>query len=174
MASQRVELILECKRESENCLYTSTSLFIWLRWLRGLRLIFLVLPLLLGSLAGWNVLTASKSDPVSTFVAICAFVAGLLPSIHAALGLDESIGECARLAGEFKNLQDRFRQAALVSSKKPIDAFESEFHSLMQRLEEARRESITPPEWCFRCAQKKVKTKDYDFDVDVQETVQSS
>jgi hypothetical protein len=174
MASQRAELILECKRESENCLYTSTSLFIWLRWLRGLRLVFLVLPLILGSLAGWKVLNATTSEPVTILVAVCAFVAGLLPSIHAALGLDESIGECARLAGEFKNLQDRFRQVALISSKKPIDAFENDFQALMQRLEEARRGSVTPPELIFRWAQKKVKTKDYDFDVDVGETVHSS
>ena len=85
--------------------------------------------------------------------------------------LMKCIGQCARLAGEFKNLQDRFRQAALVSSRKPIDVFENEFQSLMQRLEE---ESITPPNWCFKRAQTKVKAKDYDFDVDVRETVQSS
>jgi hypothetical protein len=31
MPSKSVELALECQRLSEGCLYTSTSLFIWLR-----------------------------------------------------------------------------------------------------------------------------------------------
>ena len=167
MASQKAELIQECKRESENCLYTSTALFIWLKFLKIVRMLFITLPLILGGIAGWKVLTSSTNELVTQIVAICAFVAGLLPSIHAAFGLDESIGECSRLGGEFKNLQDRFRQAALISSKKPIEAFENEFQSLMQRLEEARRASITVPEWCFRCAQAKVKSQDYDFDVDI-------
>jgi hypothetical protein len=30
-------LTAECRREEENCLYTSTAFFIWLRWLKGFR-----------------------------------------------------------------------------------------------------------------------------------------
>ncbi len=61
MASMRAELIMECKRQSENCLYTSTSLFVWLRYLRAMRIFFVVVPLVLGSLAGWN-LIANLTD----------------------------------------------------------------------------------------------------------------
>jgi len=70
-------------------------------------------------------------------------------------------------ASEFKNLQDRFRQAALVSSKKAFADFESEFRELFERLEKARSYSLTPPEWAFWLAQRKVKSGDYDFDVDL-------
>jgi hypothetical protein len=31
-------------------------------------------------------------------------------------------------------------------------------------MNEARKPSLTPPEWCFRWAQKKIKRGDYDND----------
>ena len=71
------------------------------------------------------------------------------------------------MAGEFKNLQDRFRQAALVSAKKSFTEFEQDVKPFLERLEQARSLSVTAPEWCFRRAQKKIKAGDYDFDVDV-------
>ena len=77
------------------------------------------------------------------------------------------MAEAVRLSAEFKNLQDRFRQAALVSSMKKCGDFEADFTTLMQRLEDARRPSLTPPEWFFKRAQKKVKSGDYEFDVDI-------
>jgi len=61
-----------------------------------------------------------------------------------------------------------FRQAALVSSKKVFSEFETEFAPLMARLEAARKNSLTAPEWCFARAQKKIEKGDYDFDVDSQ------
>jgi hypothetical protein len=30
-------LITECRREEKNCLYTSTTFYIWLRWIKGFR-----------------------------------------------------------------------------------------------------------------------------------------
>jgi hypothetical protein len=134
-----------------------------------MRIFFVAVPLALGAFAGWDLLTSSNLESIKLFVAASAFGAGLLPSIHAALGLDESIGECGRLAGEFKNLQDNFRQAALIESKKPYPEFEGNTKLIMQRLEESRRVSVTPPEWCFRLAQKKIKKGDYTFDVDLIE-----
>jgi hypothetical protein len=40
----------------------------------------------------------------------------------------------------------------------------------MRRLEQARKASYTTPEWCFKRAQRKVKSGDYDFDVDLTAT----
>lgn len=122
---------------------------------------------MLGSLATWKVVAGADSYSAKWFAAVCAFLAGLLPSIYSALKLDDRLAEAARLAAEFKNLQDRFRQAALVSSLKKCGDFETDFSALMQRLEEARRPSLTPPEWFFKRAQKKIKTGDYDFDIDL-------
>lgn len=166
MDAKQEQLALECKRQAENCLYTSTSLFIWLRCLRIVRVAFVILPLALGSIAGWKLLTTSDLQSVKIVVSVCALIAGVLPSIYAALKFDDELERCKRLTGEFKNLRDRFRQAALISSLKSFDQFESDFQKLMERLEAARAHSYTPPEWCFRRAQKKIKAGDYDHDVD--------
>ena len=167
MKTKTTELILECKRMSENCLYSSTAFFIYLRVLRWVRIAFIAFPLVLESIATWNILTESDAGLVKMLVALCAFLAGLLPTVYAALKFDEHLADSKLLASEFKNLQDRFRQAALVASKKPFAEFEAEFNSLMDRLEQARKPSPTLPEWGFKRAQKKVKSGDYDFDVDL-------
>ena len=91
-----------------------------------------------------------------------------MPTVYSALKFDDHLQECRHLAGEFKNLQDRFRQAALVSSKKPFIDFEKDVQHLIVRLEEARAGSFTAPEWCFARAQKKIKKGDYDFDIDLK------
>jgi|ERR1700730_5687403 len=168
MASKQRELALECKRQYENCLYTSTSLFIWLRYLRVIEIVFLVVPLLMGFLAGWELLTSAHEEWVKILASICAFFAGLLPVIYSALKFDDRLERCRMLAGEFKNLQDRFRQAALISAHKSFEAFEADFQPIIARLEVARSYSYTAPEWCFKRAQKKVMSGDYTFDVDVE------
>jgi len=168
MASKNAELALECKRLSESCLYSSTSLFIWLRFARVIKIVFIVAPLVLGSLATWKLLTGNDLAGVKAFTAVCAFLAGLLPSIYAALKFDDHLDEASHLASEFKNLQDRFRQAALVSSRKPFPEFEADVAPHLERLEQARAASFTAPEWCFRRAQKKIKKGDYDFDLDLK------
>ncbi len=163
------ELAKECMRRSESCLYTSTSLFSWLRFLRWMKILFAGVPLICGSIAGWHILVNSQSPKVQYLIAICSFLAGLMPSIYLALKLDDHLDDCKRLAGEFKNLQDAYRQVALVSRHKPFDAFEAETKKLNERLENARKESVTPPEFFFKRAQKKVKSGDYSFDLDQQE-----
>jgi hypothetical protein len=173
MPSKSVELALECQRLAESCLYTSTTLFDWLRWLRRIKVAFVAGSLLLGSFAGWKFLTSFDSDWIRVVTALSAFIAGFLPSVYSALKIDDHIEECRHLAGEFKNLQDRFRQAALVSSKKSFAEFDQDVKPVMERLEKARSRSVTPPEWCFRRAKAKIKSGDYDFDIDVNSIDQS-
>src|SRR5262249_46031940 len=105
------QLVRECERLSESCLYTSTSLFIWLRVLRYVKVAFVIIPLVLGSLASGKLLLTPSLGDAKTFAAVCAFFAGLLPSIYSALKYDDSLKESSLMAAEFKNLQDRFRQA---------------------------------------------------------------
>ena len=168
MSTKTGELALECKRESESCLYTSTSFFIWLRVLQTVKVFFVVTPLVLGALAGWKLLTTSELPSVKLLTAVFAFLAGLLPTIYAALKIDENLAQCRKLAGDFKNLQDAFRRAALVSAKKSFKEFEDDVKPLIERLERARSESLVVPEVCFWLAQRKVKTGDYDFNVDAE------
>ena len=157
-------LVDECLDQAKNCTYTSTTFFIWLRCLRTIRLVFVVVPLIFGSLASWTLLTNADVDAVKILVAVFAFVAGLLPSIYSVLKLDDGLAHCTTLAAEFKNLQDRFRVCAKVWSLKPYEEFEAEFRALMDRLENARRPSYTAPEWCFKAAQKKIWAGDYEPD----------
>lgn len=170
METKSEQLVHECRRQAEGCLYTSTSLFIWLRVLRFLKVIFIVAPLVLGSLASGKLLLTVNVENAKAFSAVCAFIAGLLPSIYAALKFDDRLKECAVLAAEFKNLQDRFRQATFVVAKRTFPEFETHFNELMSRLEVARKPSFTAPEWCFRRAQKKIKEGHYDFDVDISKS----
>lgn len=167
MSQKADELIQESKRLSESCLYTSTAFFIWLRELRWWRGFFVIVPLMLGGLATGRLLFWAPSDHTTAISSVSAFLAGLLPSIYSALKLDDKLRECTAAAAEFKNLQDRFRQVALVAAHKPFAEFEKQFDDLMNRFEEARRPSITPPERVFRAAQKKVKSGDYTFDTDL-------
>jgi hypothetical protein len=157
-------LVKEALDLSRNCLYTSTSLFIWLRILRWIRVAFIVVPLFLAAFATWQVIVQSQSNALKLVAAIAGALAGVLPSVYAALKFPAHLTLCARLAGEFKNLQDRFRQAATVTSLTSFDEFHGEFQRLMGRLEKARRESYTAPEWVFKRAQTKVQSGDYEPD----------
>lgn len=157
-------LVKEALDLSSSCLYTSTSLFIWLRILRWIRVAFIVLPLFLAAFATWQVVVQSQSNALKLSAAIAGALAGVLPSVYAALKFPAHLTLCARLAGEFKNLQDRFRQAATVTSLQGFEPFNADFQSLMNRLEKARRESYTAPEWIFKRAQRKVKSGDYEPD----------
>lgn len=151
------ELAKKCQELADNtCLYTSTSLFMWLRCLRVLQVAFLILPIIFGSLATWEILTKAQHEGVQFFAAVCAFIAGVIPAIYGVLKLDEHIISTSRLAGEFKNLQDRFDIAAKVGSLKPFEEFEKEANALLERLELARSESYTAPEFFFNRARKKI------------------
>ena len=164
------ELVQECRRLSENCLYTSTAFYIWLRELRRWRTAFVITPLIFGGFATGRLLFWTDSSTTKIVSAVAAFAAGLLPAIYSALKFDDKLRECTNAAADFKNLQDRFRQAAQVATHKPFPEFEKQFNELMNRLESARKPSITPPERIFRKAQAKVKSGDYTFDVDIKET----
>lgn len=157
-------IVAECRRLSESCLYTSTSLFIWLRWLRWVRVGFITVSALCGGLAGWSILKVAPEPGYRTLGAVAALLAGVLPAIYGALRADDGLAKCAMLAGEFKNLQDRFLQAATIGSSRPPEEFQKLFERLMGRLERARAHSYTAPEWCFKKAQHKVKSGHYDPD----------
>jgi len=168
MEDKTKELALECKRLSESCQYTSTSIYIWLKCLRWSKIFFAVVPLILGSLASWKLLTSSNIQAIRNIIAIFSFLAGLLPAIYAALKFDERLEKYIHASGEFKNLEHRFRKLALVDSQKPFEEFEKEFKLIMQCYEQLSCLSLTTPEWCFRKAQKKIKSGDYIFDADIK------
>jgi hypothetical protein len=162
LTAARAALIAECEREEENCLYTSTSFFIWLRWLKTSRAGLWVLGAI-GSIVSANSILRGQ-DNYQILMAALAVTGVLMPGLIKALQLDSAIRDYAAAAASFKSLQGEFRRLARVWSNKPFPEFEAEARRATKSMNEARKPSLTPPEWCFRRAQKKIKRGDYDSD----------
>jgi hypothetical protein len=164
--SRRKAIVEECRRQEESCLYTSTSLYIWLRRVRRQKQFFVSAPIVLGGLAGLSLMKSSAPEWVS---ALLAFGAGLLPALADALAIQTSVDETTRLASEYKALQDRFRRTATITAPQDLEAAENALSELMDRMDVARSTSITPPEWAFVKAKEKIQAGHYSFAVDVAE-----
>jgi hypothetical protein len=80
----------------ESCLYTSTTLFEWLKRLRFWRAFFVVTPIILGGVATWPLL--SKQDGYKWVTGICALLAGMAPAIYKALDFDVNLNGIAQHA----------------------------------------------------------------------------
>jgi hypothetical protein len=50
----------QCKEQWERCLYTSNTLMVWLRALRITRIVFVVIPIVFGALASWEILKGNN------------------------------------------------------------------------------------------------------------------
>lgn len=162
MDARSQEIVNECKRQEESCLYTSTALFGWLKEVRVWRVAFIVLPIVAGSIASAKILL--KDSSYDWLTAIAALTAGLFPAIFKALDLDVSLKTISDSASRFKILQDRFRQASRVGATGSAEDLEEEFKGLMNRMDDARSASPGIPDRHFKGAQKKIKKGDYSFD----------
>ncbi|WOS64266.1 SLATT domain-containing protein [Sinorhizobium fredii] len=160
---RRRAIIAECKRQEESCLYTSTTLYIWLRRVRRQKQFFVAAPIVIGGIAGLSILQEWGWDWA---VAVLAFIASLFPALADALKFETSVDEISRLAAEFKSLQDRFRRTANITALDDVQAAEGALAELMDRMDIARSNSITPPESAFKEAQQKIEKGHYNFAVD--------
>jgi len=68
---QSDELAAECMRMAESCLYTSTSFFIWLRLLRIIKVTLVIISVILGSLASFQLI---RRCGYATAAAVFAFL----------------------------------------------------------------------------------------------------
>ena len=164
MKDARASLVAECAREEENALYTSTTFFIWLRFLKAIRAALWVGAAIGSTMAASHIL--SGNPDMKLFMAAASLAGVLLPGIGRALRLDTLIREYRDAAGKFKNLQGEFRRARLVWSKLEFVEFEGEARKLFRAMNDARKPSFTPPELCFRLARRKIKGGDYAHDSD--------
>ena len=71
------------------------------------RIAFIIVPIIFGAVAGWDLLQG-QDGAVKTVTATLALLAGLVPTVYAALKLDEHLPTAAWLAGEYKNLEILF------------------------------------------------------------------
>lgn len=173
MSDDRTQNVIdECKRQEESCLYTSTSLFEWVKYLRFWKTCFVVAPILLGGLATWPLV--AHRDELKWFTGVCALLAGLAPALYKALDVDVSLKLIAQHAHEFKTLQDRFRQAGRIGALGPFPEFKMEFDDLMGRMDAARAASLTPPDRFFNKAKAKIGDGHYEFAVDTSRPSKAS
>jgi len=114
MDERTQNLIDECKRLEESCLYTSTTLFEWLKRLRLWKGVFVVAPIVLGAVAAWPIL--KQQTGYEWLTGVCALLAGIAPAVYKALDFDVSLDTVAKHAHQAKILQDRFRQAWRVTA----------------------------------------------------------
>jgi hypothetical protein len=166
---RRRAVIAECRRQEESCLYTSTTLYIWLRRVRRQKQFFVITPIVIGGIAGLSILKDWGLDWVA---AMLALIASLFPALGDALKFETSVDEISRLAAEFKALQDRFRRTATITALSDLQAAEDTLSELMDRMDIARSSSITPPESAFKEAQQKIGEGHYNFSVDQPTTSQ--
>lgn len=152
----------QCKQQWERCLFTSTTLFIWLRVLRKLRIAFVITPIMFGSIAGWDLISSDNRFHIVT--AALALAAGLIPAVYSALKLDEHIPTATRLAGEYKNLEILFKDLGRIGPTVPPERYEEEYRSARSRLEAANAEAYTAPERYFEKAKSKIEKGHYTFE----------
>jgi hypothetical protein len=158
------EIAVEALRQMENCLYTSTMLYMWLRRVRLQSKLVTLAPILLTALAGFGYL---KELLPAWAVALIALLATLIPSLAKALDIQTHVQALQAAASEYKSLQDRFRRLARITALSDADRAEDELTQLMDRMDTVRATSITPPERYFQRAQTKIKRGDYDFTIDL-------
>lgn len=155
-------LIAELAKEEENALYTSTFFYIWLRILKTIRAGLWVGAAVCGVLAASHILKGAPE--LKILMAFAALGAAVFPAVGKALRLDAAIRDYTDAAGKLKNLQGEFRRARLVWSYRPIDEFEAEARKLFKAMNEVRKPSLTPPEFFFKFARRKIKAGDYEHD----------
>lgn len=161
-AEQSRELADECRRQHEGCNYTAVMFTIWLRMLKIVRLFCEVSPVMFGALATWKIV--SQTSP--TWAAVFTLLATVIPPAYRASKTDKAIEDYTVASGEFTNLRDRFRQAANIYRLEDFAQFEARVKPLIDRLEKVRSRALTPPEFTFWLARRKIGKGDYIHDYD--------
>lgn len=164
MSNKNEEIINECQREEENCLYTSTTLYYWLKELIFTKGCFIVLPLALGGFASIKVLAENDLTGIKYFIAIATMLSGILPSIYSGLKLDSTIKEVKICVSKYKILQGDFRRLQKIYSSD--SNFEELFKATVADLNKVKSTALVPADKFFKKAQKKIKKGDYTFDSD--------
>lgn len=163
-ARRRAEIRVEALRQEENCLYTSTALYGWLTTVKFQHGAVVLAPIVLTALAGFSYI---KDLVPAWTVALAGLLSTLIPSIAKALDFETHVKELKDAAGEYKSLQDRFRQLAKILVHGDVTAAEARLSELMDRLDAVRSKSIVVPQKHFEAAQARIKGGVYDFSVDM-------
>lgn len=164
MARRGAEIRVEALRQEENCLYTSTAIYGWLKTVKFQHGAVILAPIILTALAGFSYV---KDWAPAWAVALAGLLSTLIPSIAKALDIETHVKDLKDATGEYKSLQDRFRQLAQIQVHGDVVAAEARLSELMDRLDAVRAKSIVVPQKHFESARDKIKGGDYDFSIDM-------
>jgi hypothetical protein len=98
-------LIAECEREEENCLYTSTSFYIWLRTLKTARAGLWTFGAI-GSIVSANSILRGRHN-YQIVMAALALAGVLMPGLIKAVQLDTAIKDFAAAAASWGHAIER-------------------------------------------------------------------
>lgn len=176
-AEEHAALIQEATRRWESCLYTSGALFEQLRYLREVKVGFVIASAGIATFAGAEGLfrfLPPNFEPVPVFLAV---IAGLLPTLYGALKFDDGLERARALSGEYKTLEYEYRYLITVAKHGDARILRARFDAASARFEAAAQQAFTPPEWAFKKTQAKVKAGTYDFEsapsVDLKEKIEA-
>ena len=158
MTDQHKAIIQECKIQAESCQYTAAALYKWLAKAKRNNMLWNVVPIVFGAFASFSFL-----QDFSPFLAsFLALVAGFLPSVYEKLELQEHTDEILAQAGQYKNLENRFKQSATVTAlDTDKDTLKVEFATLMRQIEDLRARPLVIPEKYFQAGRKEIKDGRY-------------
>ena len=163
-ARRSAEIRVEALRQEESCLYTSTAMYGWLGTVKFQHGVVVLAPVILTAFAAFSYV---KDLVPAWAVALAGLLSTLIPSLAKALDYETNVKELKDAAGEYKSLQDRFRQLANILVYGDVAAAEARMSELMDRLDAVRAKSIVVPQQHFEAAQAKIKGGAYDFSVDI-------
>lgn len=154
-------LVAECERRRSSCEFTSVGLYQWLGRATRRRQCVLGIGIFAGAVGSWSVLQQSPHGVL--FTAGMVLVASLLPALHEGLGMKNGVDEIRRLAGEFRNLSDAYRKAAMVYASLPFAEFDAHVRTLDKRIDDLRVASLPIPYKYYREAERKIAAGDYAY-----------
>lgn len=161
MNPQTDAIVKACKEQASSCQYTAAALYHWLRAAVWANRLWNALPVVFGALATFSII----ADGYPILSAILALLAGLLPSIYEKLELQTHTDEILSQAGQYKNLEHSFSNAASITSLDPnSQALKTEFDSLMRRMEELRARPLPIPTKHFMAGRQQIKAGHYEPD----------
>lgn len=144
---------------ARNALWNYVTLIVWLRWLRRMRVVGSILPIVFGGLGSWHILS-TNSGP-SLVAAVFSLLAGLLPLLYYAAGVDEQIASAERIAGGYRRIEAKLRALVfgygMLSSAERRQTYDMTFAEYL----ELKSIAHTAPRLAFAEAERLIANKDY-------------
>lgn len=142
-------------------LWNYVTLLVWLRWLRRGRIFFNVVPVLLGGFGSWKILVDANESGVAFFAATLALLAGLLPLLYLASGIEDNLAFGSRMAAGYRVLEARARDLVIRFWALPSAKREELYQRIHDEHMQLRGTVLGPPRWAFDTAEKLIARGDY-------------